>query len=240
MPTPQNVAPQITGQVPITIIQGQSTTITLSQLTVIDPDDTYPTGFTLTAYNGTNYTRSGNTITPAANFTGTLSVPVSVNDGEDESAQFTLAVEVVVPTPQNVAPQITGQVPITINQGQSTTITLSQLTVTDPDDTYPTGFTLTVYNGTNYTRSGNTITPAANFTGTLNVPVSVNDGEDESAQFTLAIEVVVPTPQNVEPKITGQIAITINQGQSTTITLSQLTVNDPDDTLSHRIHAYCL
>ena len=117
-------------------------------------------------------------------------MPVSVNDGEDESAQFTLVVEVVAP--QNVAPQITGQVPITINQGQSTTITLSQLTVNDPDDTYPTGFTLTVYNGTNYTRSGNTITPAANFIGTLNVPVSVNDGEDESAQFTLAVEVVTP------------------------------------------------
>ena len=130
-------------------------------MTVTDPDDNYPTGFTLTVYNGSNYTRNGNTITPAANFTGTLNVPVSVNDGEDESDQFTLAVEVVAP--QNVAPQITGQAPITINQGQSATITLSQLTVTDPDDNYPTGFTLTVNNGTNYTRSGKTITPAANF-----------------------------------------------------------------------------
>jgi gliding motility-associated-like protein len=224
---PQNVAPQITGQTPVTINQGQSTTITLGQLTVTDPDDNYPTGFTLTVHAGNNYTFSGATVTPAANFTGTLNVPVSVNDGEDQSNQFTFVIEVVAP--QNVAPQITGQVAITINQGQSATITLSQLTVTDPDDSYPTGFTLTVYNGSNYTRSGNTITPGANFTGTLSVPVSVNDGEDESERFSLTIEVVAPNPQNVAPQITGQVAITINQGQSTTIALSQLTVSDPDD-----------
>ncbi len=220
-----NAVPQITGQMPITIIQGQSTTIALNQLTVSDPDDSYPTGFTLTAYDGSNYTRSGNTITPATNFTGTLNVPVSVNDGEDESAQFTLVVEVVAPP--NVAPQITGQVPITIIQGQSTTIALNQLTVSDPDDSYPTGFTLTAYDGTNYTRSGNTITPAANFTGTLNVPVSVNDGEDESAQFTLVVEVVAP--QNVEPTITGQVALSFGQGQSLTIAFSHLVVTDPDN-----------
>ena len=221
-----NVAPQITGQVPITINQGQSTTITLSQLTVTDPDDNYPTGFTLKVYNGSNYTRSGNTITPAANFTGTLNVPVSVNDGEDESGQFTLAIEVVAP--QNVAPQITGQSAITINQGESVAITLAQLTVTDPDDNYPTGFTLKVNNGPNYTVNATTVTPAATFFGDLKVQVSVNDGEAESNLFEMTIK--VQEKKNVIPKITGQTPLTINQGQSLTIAFSHLIVSDPDNT----------
>ena len=94
-----------------------------------------------------------------------MNVPVSVNDGEDESNQFTLSIDVVAP--QNVAPQITGQSAITINQGESVTIALAQLTVTDPDDNYPNDFSLTVYSGTNYTFAGTTITPAANFSGTF-------------------------------------------------------------------------
>ncbi|HEX6889403.1 MAG TPA: tandem-95 repeat protein, partial [Chryseolinea sp.] len=221
-----NVAPQITGQTPITINQGQSTTLTLSQLTVTDPDDNYPTGFALTVYAGSNYTFSGTTVTPASNFTGALKVPVSVNDGEDESNVFELTIDVV--DPPNVAPQITGQSPISINQGQSVTITLAQLTVTDPDDNYPTGFTLTVRNGANYTVAGSTVTPLATFFGDLKVQVSVNDGEAESNIFELTINVLELV--NVVPIITGQTSLAIDQGESLTITLAQLTVVDPDDT----------
>jgi gliding motility-associated-like protein len=225
--TAQNEAPKITGQVPITINKGQSTTLTLSQLTVTDPDNDYPADFTLTVRAGTNYTFDGTTVTPAANFTGTLTVHVLVNDGKDDSKVFDLKITVTVP--QNITPQITDQVPITINQGGSVTISLTQLTVTDPDDNYPTGFTLTIYNGTNYTVSGSTITPAATFSGNLIVQVSVNDGEDESAHFDLIVQ-VNPVAQNVVPVITGQSALTIDQGQSLTITLAQLTVVDSDNT----------
>ena len=222
---PANVPPQITGQDPISIDQGESTTITLAQLNVTDPDNNYPTGFTLTVHSGSNYTFNGATITPAASFVGALTVHVSVNDGEDQSNVFDLIVDVAAP--QNVPPQITGQDPININQGESTTITLAQLNVTDPDDNYPTGFTLTVRSGTNYTFNGATITPAANFVGALTVHVSVNDGEDESNVFDLIVNVAAP--QNVPPQITGQVPISIDQGESVTITLAQLTVTDPDD-----------
>ena len=165
----KNSKPVITGQTPspLTTQQGTPITITLANLIVTDADPlpVYPDGFTLELNSGKNYEFSGATVTPDAGFSGTLTVRVRVDDGKDKSAWFDLKIAVIAAP--NVAPQITGQVPITINQGESTTITLAQLTVTDPDDTYPTGFTLTVYNGTNYTRSGNTITPAANFTGTI-------------------------------------------------------------------------
>ncbi len=219
-------APQITGQTPITINQGESVSITFNQLTVTDPDDSYPSGFTLTVYSGPEYTINGTTVTPSPNFSGNLKVQVSVNDGENESNRFELKIN--VKKSKNSAPKITGQVPISINQGESVTIALNQLTVTDPDDTYPTGFTLTVYSGPEYTVSSATITPSPNFSGNLKVQVSVNDGENESNTFELKID--VKKSANTAPKITGQIPISINQGESVAITFNQLTVTDPDDT----------
>jgi len=229
--------PVITGQTPspLTTLQGTSIKITLANLIVTDPDPTpvYPSGFTLKVHDGKDYTISGTTITPDANFSGNLKVPVSVNDGQNESKKFDLKIDVqkvqpnVTPS-QNVTPQITGQVPITINQGQRTTITLSQLTVSDPDDNYPAGFTLTVYSGNHYTFAGTTITPDANFSGNLKVPVSVNDGQNESKKFDLKIDVQKAQP-NVAPTIVGQRTISITQGTPFTLQLFHLVVDDPDN-----------
>jgi hypothetical protein len=175
--------------------------IALSHLTVTDGDDAYPAGFTLTVMNGSNYSRSGNTITPNANFVGTLSVPVRVNDGSADSNTFNLAVNVVS---SNQPPVITGQTPnpLQATAGVALPIALSNLTVTDPDDTYPSGFTLTVSGGANYSLSGNTITPTSTFTGGLSVPVRVNDGAANSNTFNLAVNV---SPANQPPVIVGPI-----------------------------------
>lgn len=91
----------------------------------------------------------------------------------------------------NDAPVITGQTPnpIPLERGTPLTITLGHLLVTDPDNAYPSDFTLTVLNGMNYSRNGNTITPAPNFVGTLSVPVRVNDGTANSGNFNLAVSV---------------------------------------------------
>ena len=87
-------------------------------------------------------------------------------------------------------------------QGASLTINLSHLQVTDPDNSYPNGFTLKLFNGNNYTLNGNTVTPSIDFSGSLKVPVTVNDGQKESDRFELIINVI--RTQNVAPKITGQ------------------------------------
>jgi hypothetical protein len=104
----------------------------------------------------------------------------------------------------NDAPAITGQTPnpIPLLQGSSLTIVFTHLVVTDVDDTYPQGFTLTVLNGSNYTRNGNTITPTASFTGTLTVPVRVNDGAANSNTFNLSVNV---TSSNQPPVIVAPI-----------------------------------
>ncbi|PKN86556.1 MAG: hypothetical protein CVU46_07375 [Chloroflexi bacterium HGW-Chloroflexi-8] len=98
--------------------------------------------------------------------------------------EFTLTVSDV-----NDAPIITGQVTLSTPKNASLEISLADLTVMDQDDTYPTGFTLTVLAGINYTLIGNTITPSTDFIGTLTIPVKVNDGLVDSNTFNLSVNV---------------------------------------------------
>ena len=69
----------------------------------------------------------------------------------------------------NDPPVIVGLVaPLTTNESQPITLELGDLDVTDPDNPYPTGFTLTVLPGSNYAVSGTTtVTPEPNFNGVL-------------------------------------------------------------------------
>ncbi len=92
-------------------------------------------------------------------------------------------------TETNDPPVITGQSALSVQEDQSITLKLGDLTVTDSDDTYPEGFMLLVGTGTNYTVSGLTVTPAADFAGTLTVPVRVNDGVSNSALYNPQIQV---------------------------------------------------
>ena len=84
----------------------------------------------------------------------------------------------------NDAPVITSQTPNPISATQNTPFTLlvSNLIVSDVDNTV---FTATVLPGTNYTFSGNTVTPALNFNGALTVNVKVHDGSADSPSLEL-------------------------------------------------------
>lgn len=145
--------------------------------------------------NGTRYPFSGvpgngNVIVPDAEFSGVLNIPVTVSDGIGESDVHHASVTV---TPVNDPPRIAGQIPLAAGSETPLTISLDHIRVIDPDNAYPDGFTLTVYNGDNYARSGRTVIPEAGFEGTLNVPVSVNDGENESEVRNLIISVAGET-----------------------------------------------
>ena len=69
------------------------------------------------------------------------------------------------------------------------TLSLTDLSVTDPDNNYPSDFTLSVAGGTNYTLAGNVITPTPEFIGTLIIPVKVNDGNIDSDEVNITLEV---------------------------------------------------
>jgi len=214
--------PKIRGQKPISTNEEVAVTIQLTDLEVRDPENLfYPWGFTLKVYEGSNYTISNATVTPAVNFNGTLSVPVTVNDGKNESDKFNLQIQV---RSINDPPVITGQTSISTNEDLVFTIQLSHLVISDPDDNQ---FTLAAVQGTNYTLSGLTVTPSLNFSGTLTIPVSVNDGEAVSTTYNLQLTV---TPVNDAPAITGQLPIETEENKPFAILLSQLTVTDPDNT----------
>ncbi|MBA4054390.1 MAG: hypothetical protein C0490_06750, partial [Marivirga sp.] len=223
----ENVRPVITGQLALSTTKNQNITIELNDLTVVDPDNKYPDDFTLKVSSGQNYSVKDNTITPNAGFVGTLNVPVTVHDGEDESEKYT--VRITVTDKPNVVPVITGQEALSVNEDQSITLALVNLKVTDSDNEYPQGFTLKIYDGNNYTFTGNKITPVANYSGSLSVIVSVNDGKDESATYPLQIAV---KPVNDAPLITGQSALTTFINTPITINFLDLSVTDPDNKYS--------
>ncbi len=97
---PQNDAPLIAeGEENDLIFVTAETALTLEPedvtVTVTDPDNIYPRDFTLNILEGENYTLAGdNVITPADDFIGTLTVPVTVSDGAEESNVFYLSVKV--------------------------------------------------------------------------------------------------------------------------------------------------
>ncbi len=224
-------APVIDGQTPDPLLTAEETAITVNfnNLDVNDPDSpAYPDGFTLTVQDGTNYTRNANTITPVQDFNGSLTVPVSVNDGTFESNVFDLEVSV---SAVNDRPVITGQNIVTTPEATPREILLADLLVTDPDNNYPADFTLTVLNGTNYTRVGTTITPVANFNGDLTVRVRVADDSGEanalSAVFNMTVTV---TEVNNDPVITGQNPVSTAEETDLAISLDDLQVTDPDNT----------
>jgi gliding motility-associated-like protein len=214
--------PKITNAKVLAVEEDGPVTVQLGDLEVRDKDSWfYPWGFTLTVYAGTNYTVNGQTIIPAANFNGTLSVPVSVNDGQHESNKYNLQVHI---TPVNDPPVINGQANISTNEDQSITIHFSHLVINDPDDSE---FTLGVSQGTGYSLNGQTVIPTPDFNGTLSIPVHVNDGDATSNIFNLQLPVIAI---NDVPKITGQAALETDENKPLLIQLSHLTITDADNT----------
>ncbi|MDQ2657803.1 MAG: tandem-95 repeat protein, partial [Bacteroidota bacterium] len=220
---PVNDPPVITGQRQLTTLEDLPIVLSLADVTVSDPDNTFPDGFALTVMAGEHYTLAGTTVTPASDYTGTLSVGVAVSDGAANSEPFSLQIPV---TAVNDAPEITGQQAVSTNEEEARTIVLADLIVTDPDNPFPTGFSLTVFPGDNYTLTGNTILPVVDFSGPLTVPVQVSDGTQTSNIFELQVQVVAV---NDKPVISGQLPVETPEDTPVTVQLSHLTVFDPDN-----------
>jgi hypothetical protein len=216
-----NTAPSITGQNPIEVAEDTSREIVLADVIVSDLDSDFPDDFTLSVQNGANYTRSGangNTITPVLDFNGDLSVPVTVNDGFVDSPVFNLVVTV---TAVNDAPTITGlaggAASLSTPEDQPLTISVADdLVISDPDNTFPTDFTLTLQPGENYTlfdplqtpAASQVIIPAENFNGQLSVPATVSDLEPlSSAVFFITVDVTSVNDSPVGLPIDPQTAI---------------------------------
>jgi hypothetical protein len=139
-----NHRPRIKDQRALSTFEEQPITVQLTDLTVEDRDDLlYPIGFSMELYPGSYYTFSGTTVTPDKDFAGTLTVPVTVNDGEDNSDKYNLQITVVN---INDAPVITGQQSLSFSEDTNYQMASTDLIIADPDDNE---FTLDVAGGTN-------------------------------------------------------------------------------------------
>jgi hypothetical protein len=90
----------------------------------------------------------------------------------------------------NDTPQINAYNGVTfIQKNETVEITLTDLNITDIDNSFPNDFTLVVFEGENYTVTSNSVTPALDFIGTIDVLILVNDGEFDSEEFMISFEV---------------------------------------------------
>ncbi|MDM8542978.1 choice-of-anchor D domain-containing protein [Desulfococcaceae bacterium HSG9] len=161
-----------------------------------DWDDTYdelfPGGRVLVpGVNDLNFAVPHNAIAGGtfARFRCTTDGPVSytgeASDGEVEDYAIVIGTANVV---------ILGQQALGTNQ--NTTLTIGPADLHFKGSQNPGGLTLTVYDGEHYTHNGTTITPDADFFGFLTVPVSVNDGNEESPKFNVFIGITPERPLN--------------------------------------------
>ncbi|MEK6478237.1 tandem-95 repeat protein, partial [Catalinimonas sp. 4WD22] len=224
-----NNAPQISGQDNITIDEDNSYTIELDGLEVSDPDHDI-TELTLIVQDGDNYTRNGNTITPVANFNGTLSVPLTVSDPDNaQSDPFNLLVTV---NSVNDAP-VASEIPdVDVEEdAEDETITLSDYFSDVEDETLD--YAIVEIGNENLltatldeTTSVLTISFNENASGTTTITVSAADDEGLSATATINVQI---TGSNDAPVITDQNEVSTNEDEDYQVLLTDLIVNDPDN-----------
>ncbi len=212
----QNSAPVVSGGQTFTVIEDSALTITLDSISASDIEND---SLGLVIASGDNYTLSGTTIIPAPNFSGTLIAPVSVTDGFANSNVVNILVTV---TPVNDVPVLTAAVPQTINEDTQITLTTAMISAADSDGD---SLTVVVDSGANYTVSGTTVIPDANFNGTLTVPLSVNDGLATSNTMNMTITV---TPVNDIPVLDSVTAQVTNEDTPITLTAAMVTASDID------------
>ena len=190
-----NDPPVIESQNMLTTPEDEPLEINSEAIVVSDPDVdlAFHVAYALTVYNGDNYEQADGVVTPARDYTGVLTVPITVSDGAADSEIFALSIDV---TPVNDAPVITGQNSVSTLERTPLEITLQHVVVDDPDND-TSELQLTVQDGAGFDRNGNIIVPLPGVIGELVVPVFVSDGVTDSAVFNLLVTVeadTVPLP----------------------------------------------
>jgi len=133
------------------------------------------------------------TLTSILNKFGEQVFYIKADDGQKENYLFTTSIIINI-QPVNDAPVINGTSKLlTTEEDTPLEITISDLIVTDPDNTFPDDFTLIVGDGINYSNSNSIITPNSAFVGSLTVPLFIVDGVDSSAIVEVNVEVTEVT-----------------------------------------------
>jgi hypothetical protein len=122
-----NDAPVITAQSALTTNEDVAITLQKANFTITDEDNPL-TDISLKVQAGTNYTYVGNTVTPAANFNGPLTVNLIASDPGKDSQPFQALVTV---NPVNDAPVVSNPPDLNVQTGKLYAYIFS---ATDVDD----------------------------------------------------------------------------------------------------------
>jgi len=149
---------------------------------------------------------------------GTNFIPITGYDNPDALFNFVY----------NTDPVIQQCNVTTLNEDQQYEFTLSDFQYSDEDSVPNTNLALIIDPGSNYSVTGNSITPTSNYSGSIQVAFRLDDGFSSSTVFNADINVLaVDDPPEVKNKIDN---ITVDEdAANTTIDLSA-TFTDVDNT----------
>ncbi len=202
--TPINDAPVIVSQISaISVNEDSSVEILKSDLDITDIDDPLA-GLNLFVLPGNSYSSVGNTIYPAPDFNGTLTVNVQVTDGKALSNIFGVTVSV---TPVNDPPKITS-IPITTADDYQYYLYTFMARDTDSQNFTYSAVTIPSWAQFNPVTGELYGTPKYNNLGSFPVKLMASDGMNDSFQeFTIIV-----TDDNDKPVFTSVPDTTVVTG----------------------------
>ncbi|MEZ8345884.1 tandem-95 repeat protein [Vibrio splendidus] len=216
--------PPVSGDLAYSIDEDGSITLTqeqlLSQASDVDGDDL--TASNLSAGDNATVVDNGDgtfTVTPDANFNGDIDLSFDISDGtESIVANADLTVNPVndLPTTSDVYANVDEDNVITITQEQL----LANAADIEGDDLVASDLTLVGDDATIVDNGDGTfsITPSENFNGYIDVAYSISDGDTPiAANLGLTVD-----PVNDAPIVSADVAITIEEDGSYTITQEEL------------------
>ena len=189
-------------------------TYTLSATDIEGSSLTYSASSSNSSHVATSISGTTLTMTPAANFNGSVTITAKANDGTADSAAqtFTLTVGAI-----NDAPVVGTVANQTTAEDTAKTVTLSA-TDSDSGDSHTYSATSSTSNVVpSVSGTTLTMTPAANFYGTATINIKANDGTVYSAAktFTLTVSAVNDAP--VLSSVANQVTV---KNTAKTVTLS--------------------
>ncbi|WP_139137331.1 tandem-95 repeat protein, partial [Vibrio tasmaniensis] len=216
--------PPVSGDLAYSIDEDGSITLTqeqlLSQASDVDGDDL--TASNLSAGDNATVVDNGDgtfTVTPDTNFNGDIDLSFDISDGtESIVANADLTVNPVndLPTTSDVYANVDEDNVITITQEQL----LANAADIEGDDLVASDLTLVGDDATIVDNGDGTfsITPSENFNGYIDVAYSISDGDTPiAANLGLTVD-----PVNDAPIVSADVAITIEEDGSYTITQEEL------------------
>jgi hypothetical protein len=216
--------PPVSGDLAYSIDEDGSIVLTqeqlLSQASDVDGDDL--TASNLSAGDNATVVDNGDgtfTVTPDANFNGNIDLSFDISDGtESIVANADLTVNPVndLPTTSDVYANVDEDNVITITQEQL----LANAADIEGDDLVASDLTLVGDDAAIVDNGDGTfsITPSENFNGYIDVAYSINDGDTPiAANLGLTVD-----PVNDAPIVSADVAITIEEDGSYTITQEEL------------------